>query len=141
VSLHKEIAYEDEVCDRLSARGWLYAEGDAAKYNRSLALFPPDVLAWVQQAHRSAWDSLTKNNGAKAGDVLLARVREQMNARGTLDLSPLHVPTPSPFQSDGFLTDMLGQPNAHGRMRRRCRSAFHSASRSCWAPYRLIADR
>jgi type I restriction enzyme, R subunit len=86
VSLHKEIAYEDEVCEYLSAHGWLYAECDAATYDRALALFPPDVLAWVQQAHPSAWDSLTKNHGARAGEVLLARVREQMNSGGTLDV-------------------------------------------------------
>jgi type I restriction enzyme R subunit len=43
-------------------------------------------VAWVQQAHRTAWEVLTKNHGAKASEVLLARVREQMNTRGTLDV-------------------------------------------------------
>ena len=55
-------------------------------YDRALALFPPDVLAWVQQAQPKAWEALTKNHGAQAGDVLLARLREQMNSRGTLDV-------------------------------------------------------
>lgn len=86
MTVYKEIAFEDEVCEYLSERGWLYAEGDAAKYDRTLALFPPDVLAWAQEAYPKSWEALTKNHGAKAGEVLLARIREQMNARGTLDV-------------------------------------------------------
>jgi hypothetical protein len=43
MSLHKEISFEDEVCDHLATHGWLHAEGDAAHYDRTLALFPADV--------------------------------------------------------------------------------------------------
>ncbi len=28
MSLHKEIAFETEICDHLAAHGWLYAEGE-----------------------------------------------------------------------------------------------------------------
>ena len=31
MSLHKEINFEDEICEHLAAHGWLYAEGDAAQ--------------------------------------------------------------------------------------------------------------
>jgi type I restriction enzyme R subunit len=86
MNLYKEINFETEVCEHLAAHGWLYAEGDAAQYDRPLALYPADVLAWVQQAQPNAWEALTKNHGAQAGDVLLARLREQLNARGTLDV-------------------------------------------------------
>jgi type I restriction enzyme, R subunit len=86
VSLHKEISFEDEVCDHLAANDWLHAIGDAAHFHRALALFPADALAWVQEAQPAAWEALTKNHGAQAGDVLLARLREQLNTRGTLDV-------------------------------------------------------
>jgi type I restriction enzyme R subunit len=86
MSLHKEIHFEEEVCEHLAAHGWLYAEGDAAHYDRALALFPADVLAWVQQAQPKAWEALAKNHGAQAGAVLLARLREQINSRSTLDV-------------------------------------------------------
>lgn len=86
MSLHKEINFEVDVCEHLAAHGWLYGEGDAAHYHRTMALFPADVLAWVQQAQPNAWEALTNNYGAQAGDVLLARLREQLNARGTLDV-------------------------------------------------------
>jgi type I restriction enzyme R subunit len=86
MDLHKEIRFEEEVCEHLAAHGWLYAEGDAAHYDRALALYPADVLAWVQEAQPKAWEALTKNHDAQAGEVLLARLREQLNTRGTLDV-------------------------------------------------------
>lgn len=86
MSLHKEIHFETEICGHLAANGWLYAEGDAAGYDRARALFPADVLAWVQEAQPKAWEALTKNHGTSADDTLLARLREQIDQRGTLDV-------------------------------------------------------
>lgn len=51
MSLHKEISFETEICDALAASGWLYAEQDAKQYDRTRALFPADVIAWVQETH------------------------------------------------------------------------------------------
>ena len=84
MSLHKEISFETEICEHLAANGWQYAEGDAAGYDRARALFPTDVLAWVQAAQPQAWEALTKNHGAQAGDTLLGRLRDQIDQRGTL---------------------------------------------------------
>jgi type I restriction enzyme R subunit len=86
MSLHKEINFETEICQHLGANGWLYAEGDAAGYDRALALFPADVLAWVQATQPQAWETLVKNHGDKAGETLLARLRDQLDQRGTLDV-------------------------------------------------------
>jgi type I restriction enzyme, R subunit len=86
MSLHKEIKFETEICDHLASNGWLHAEGDAALYDRALALFPSDVIAWVQATQPKAWEALTKNHGAKASSTLLARLRDQINQRGTLDV-------------------------------------------------------
>lgn len=86
MSLHKEISFESEICDYLSAHGWLFAEGDAQHYDRARALFPPDVLAWTQETQPQAWEALTKNHGTQAGEVLLTRLRESLNTRGTLDV-------------------------------------------------------
>ena len=86
MSVHKEINFEVEICDHLASHGWLYADGDAAKYDRARALFPDDVLAWVQTTQPKAWDTLTKNHGTSAGETLLNRVRDQIAQRGTLDV-------------------------------------------------------
>ncbi|MDD4965380.1 type I restriction endonuclease [Halothiobacillus sp.] len=86
MSLHKEINFETEICDYLAEHGWLYAEGDAASYDRARSLFPTDVLAWVQETQPKAWETLTKNHGSQAGETLLTRLRDQLDQRGTLDV-------------------------------------------------------
>ncbi len=91
MSLHQEISFELEICHHLSQNGWLYSEpgtdGDAAGYDRARALFPADLLAWVQATQPKAWDTLVKNHGAKAADTLMARLRDQLDQRGALVLS------------------------------------------------------
>ena len=86
MSIHKEISFETEICQHLAEHGWFYAEGDAAGYDRARALFPADVLAWVQETQPKAWETLTKNHGAQAGETLLTRLRDQLDQRGTLDV-------------------------------------------------------
>lgn len=86
MNLHKEISFETEICDYLASKGWLYVDGSATDYDRARALFPADVLAWVQQTQPKAWDALVKNHGSQAGEVLLSRLRDQLDQRGTLDV-------------------------------------------------------
>ena len=84
MNLHNEISFETEICEHLGNHGWLYAEGDAAGYDRARALFPADVLAWVQTTQPKAWETLVKNHGPQAGETLLNRLRDQLDQRGTL---------------------------------------------------------
>lgn len=86
MSLHREISFEDEVCGNLAASGWLYAESDAALYDRARALFPADLVAWVQGTQPTALQALSKSHGASAESILLDRVRKQLDDRGTLDV-------------------------------------------------------
>ena len=86
MSIHREISFEREICEHLAAHGWLYADGDASQYDRTRALFPDDVLTWVQQTQPDAWNTLIRNDGSRAGEVLLGRLREQLDQRGTLEV-------------------------------------------------------
>ena len=86
MNLHKEINFESEICQYLAGHGWIYADGDHEHYDRARALFPPDVIEWVQETQPKAWETLTKNHGTGAGDTLLDRLRDQLNQRGTLDV-------------------------------------------------------
>ena len=86
MSLHKEIEFENDICAHLAAQDWLYAEGDHTAYDRSRALFPADVIAWVQTTQPQAWETLNKNQGAGAEATLLDRIRKQLDDRGTLDV-------------------------------------------------------
>lgn len=83
MNLHKEISFEDEICDYLHANDWGYSASGAG-YDRKLALFPEDVLAWVQTTQPDAWDTLAKNHGAAAAETLAARLRDAINQSGTL---------------------------------------------------------
>lgn len=86
MTLHREISFETEVCGHLAANDWLHAEGDAPGYDRARALYPADLLAWVQATQPQAWATLSKNHGAATEVMLLDRVRKQLDERGTLDV-------------------------------------------------------
>lgn len=86
MSLHREIHSEDEICEGMAGRGWLFEPGVSARYDRRRAMFPEDVLAWVQTTQPAAWKAIEKAFGGAALDVLLDRLRDQMNVRGTLDV-------------------------------------------------------
>ena len=86
MSLDRELAFETEICEYLASHGWLYVDGDAQRYDRARALFPSDVLDFVQTTQPNEWAALTKSHGAKAAEVLLARLRAQLDQRGTLSV-------------------------------------------------------
>lgn len=44
MALHRKIHFEEEICAHLAAHGWLYAEGDAARFDRSNGLFTSGLL-------------------------------------------------------------------------------------------------
>lgn len=86
MNLHKEISFEDEICAHLAAHGWLYEPGDAKIYDRTRALFPADLVAWIQQTQPKTWEALNRTHGAGAETTLLDRVRKQIDDRGALDI-------------------------------------------------------
>ncbi|GAB3399693.1 DEAD/DEAH box helicase family protein [Massilia agilis] len=85
-NLHQEHHFETEICTHLAVNGWLYADGDAARFDRTSGLFLPDLLAWVETTQPDNWQRLTKNHGAGLPQVLADRIRKNMNERGTLDV-------------------------------------------------------
>ncbi|MFN3191265.1 MAG: type I restriction endonuclease subunit R [Aureliella sp.] len=86
MAIHNEIKFEDEICDYLSSGGWKYAQDDADKYDRELALFPEDVLQWVKGSSPDAWEALEKNHGASAEQTLIKRLRDCLNQGGALEV-------------------------------------------------------
>ena len=86
MSLHLEVAFENEVCEHLASHGWHYDNGSASHYDRKLALYPPDLTAWLEESQKGAWDIYKQKNGSKAEANLLQRIREQLDQQGTLDL-------------------------------------------------------
>jgi type I restriction enzyme, R subunit len=86
MNLHKEISFESEICGHLADHGWAYEAGSASNYDRVRALFPPDLIAWIEATQPKAWETLTKTHGAAVEGVLLDRIRKQLDDRGTLEV-------------------------------------------------------
>lgn len=86
MALHREIHFEEEICAHLAAHGWLYAEGDAARFDRSNGLFTPDLRTWVEATQPDSWQRLNKTHGTALPQVLAERIRKNLNERGTLDV-------------------------------------------------------
>ena len=89
--LHKEINLENEICEDLADRGWLYNKDDAKNFlsqpeERQRALFAPDVIAWLEDAQPSAWEALSRSHGQNAKKSALNRLRDCINRSGTLDV-------------------------------------------------------
>ncbi|MFC3461254.1 MULTISPECIES: type I restriction endonuclease subunit R [Massilia] len=85
-NLHQEHHFETEICSHLAANGWLYAEGDAARFDRASGLFLPDLQTWIESTQPESWQRLSKTHGAALAQVLADRIRKNMNERGTLDV-------------------------------------------------------
>ena len=83
MSLHKEVNFEIEICEYLAAHGWLHGADDAAGYDRERALYPEDLLAWIQATQPKAWEGLVKNHGANASAALLNRLRVSLDQQLT----------------------------------------------------------
>ncbi len=90
MALHHETELEKDICRHLAAHGWEYAEpgsdGDSRSYDTTRALYPPDLLAWVRETQREAWDALSKAHGGAAAEMLLNRLRKVLDERGTLEV-------------------------------------------------------
>ncbi|MGC1547398.1 MAG: DEAD/DEAH box helicase family protein [Rhodanobacter sp.] len=84
MNLHQEHHFEREICEHLAANGWFYAEGDAANYDRTHALYMPDLLAWIEATQPDSWQRLSKTHGPATGERIAERVRNNLNERGTL---------------------------------------------------------
>lgn len=87
MATHKEIGFEDVICDHLAAHGWLYAApksaGDASAYDRGLALYPDDLQVWFQETQPKAWAEACAKHGAAK---IMERVRKQLDLSGTLEV-------------------------------------------------------
>lgn len=86
MNLHQERHFEAEICQHLANHGWLYADGDAALFDRTHGLFLADVLAWLEATQPAALERLTKTHGTALSRMLAERVRKNLNERGTLDV-------------------------------------------------------
>jgi len=64
----REKAFQDHIIEQLAASGWLV--GESAHYDKERALYPEDVIAYVQESQPEGWqkfDPLRAMSGAPCG--------------------------------------------------------------------------
>ena len=83
-SVHTERAFETAIEDHLLAHGW--QRGDPLAFDRKRALFPAELLAFIQATQPKAWSARADYHGAQAGDALLDDLVKAIAASGLLQV-------------------------------------------------------
>jgi type I restriction enzyme R subunit len=73
-SIHQEVVFEDEICTHLKANDWMfdgplpYVKGHAydAGYDKRMALYPADAIAWVKATQPETWTKFAADHGTDA---------------------------------------------------------------------------
>jgi len=81
--MHKEIDFENDIEHALITSGG-YEKGDPHGYDAEAALFPADVIAFVQKTQPKIWDRLTQLDAGKAASMLLDSLVKELAAKGSL---------------------------------------------------------
>lgn len=84
MSLHQEHKFEDGICDHLASAGWLYESDSWSRYDRARAVFVDDLVSWVRETQKPAWETLEAAHGPSAGTLIADRLRAAMDKQGTL---------------------------------------------------------
>ena len=72
-----EYAFQNEIIDYLQGNGWLV--GHASKYNRELALYPEDALAFVKESQPDQWEKYCGIYPTNTEAKFLERIASQLN--------------------------------------------------------------
>ncbi|MDX8406901.1 MAG: DEAD/DEAH box helicase family protein [Mariprofundaceae bacterium] len=65
--------------DQLTDNGWL--KGEHTHYDRQLALYPKDVIGWIQDSQPEAWEKLSRIHGEDAEKVVLERLAASLASK------------------------------------------------------------
>jgi type I restriction enzyme R subunit len=79
MAAHHEVHLESYIVQKLVGNGWV--EGSNSHYDPVRALYPEDVIAWVQATQPEVWAKLERLNGDATGNVLLDRLEKEQAAK------------------------------------------------------------
>ena len=65
----REKAFQDHIIEQLAASGWLV--GESAHYDKERALYPEDLIAYVQESQPEGWQKYCKTYGEEPERHLL----------------------------------------------------------------------
>lgn len=144
---HLEHVLEEEIVEHLAANDWLYSPTDTG-YDRELALFPEDVLGWLEESQPTEFAKVVRPNdtevqrGAAERSILtrLARAldHDPLKNGGTIrmlhegfSMVPLHGGAVK-FRMAQFRPATTNNPDtlaAYGKMRLRVMRQVHYSAR------------
>ena len=84
----RELQFQNDILDQMQSHGWLL--GESNKYNKALALYPDDVIAFAKATQPEQWDKLaqhfpdTERNPNATADALLKSLEQELKNEGTL---------------------------------------------------------
>ncbi len=84
----RELQFQNDILDQMQSHGWLL--GESNKYNKALALYPEDVIAFAKATQPEQWDKLaqhfpdTERNPNATADALLKSLEQELKNEGTL---------------------------------------------------------
>ncbi|MFZ3465012.1 type I restriction endonuclease subunit R [Vibrio harveyi] len=84
----QEKIFQNDILDQMQSQGWLL--GESNKYNKELALYPEDVIAFAKATQPQQWDKLaqhfpeTDRNPTATADALLKLLERELKSEGTL---------------------------------------------------------
>ena len=79
MAAHHEIHFEEYITKKLVANGWV--EGAPEAYDKQTALYPEDVVAWVQKTQPEAWEKIVRNNNGDAPKVLVQKLAKALDSK------------------------------------------------------------
>lgn len=83
-SAHREKHFEAYIVQQLAAHGWLV--GETSSYDQGHALYPEDLVAWIQATQTRKWDKLAAGHGDKAALALMERLAQALEKDGTVQV-------------------------------------------------------
>ena len=81
-SNHQEKHFESYVVSKLQLQGWKV--GNTTHYDTERALYPDDLIAWLEATQPQQWAKLCKDHGERARDTLMDRLAKALEQHGTM---------------------------------------------------------
>lgn len=81
---HHEKHLEEYIEQQLVKAGWV--SGNYKQYDPIQALYPEDVIGWVQDSQGEAWEKLQKLNNGGTEKAVLARLTKALETQGTIEV-------------------------------------------------------
>ena len=84
----REHVFQTDILDQMQSHGWLL--GKSNNYNKVLALYPEDVIAFIKTTQPDQWEKLaqhfpeTERNPTATADALLKSLERELKNEGTL---------------------------------------------------------